>query len=146
MTKLKKKSLQILPSFAEALDNLEHGKQQEAVNAALAMFYLSPPERRRLYVWLVHEVMDRGGEIQPREGKQAQVVVGSDRETEWWKDQIEKSYPPPVPSIFDHSDSSNSADTKKHTDRKKRRKSDATEVVRNTAESQPKLQRRRKEA
>ena len=156
MRKLVKKSIQVLDSYDEELGKMEHGQQQEAVNAALTMFFLAPINVKRHHVRLFREIRDGQWEIKPRESGHGAMLIGEDYEAaQWWKTQTDKWYPGPA-AYFDQGSIIELPDdlraervpehllTKKQRERLAEKGSNATKAVEEVAFRKPKPRRRRK--
>lgn len=102
MKQLVKKNLQILPEFDEALARLGHGQLQEAVNAALTMFFMARINEKRYWIRLFRELKDGEWIITPHPSGHGASLSGSpdDPEFEAWRKMKEKLYAGP-PTYFD---------------------------------------------
>jgi len=78
MGELVKKSVQILDSFADTLGSMKHGQQQEAINAALTMFFMANVDRKRFFVRIFRDLRDGHMDIIPRPtGHRSLLQTGS---------------------------------------------------------------------
>lgn len=152
MAKLVRKNLQILDVFVQALGDLEHGGQQEAVNAALVMFYMADEDRKRFWVRVFREVMDGDYKISIRKTGEGSLLYSLGSEDEERTLEIESRLfggdpkyfnPGSIRDLADRMDEAHKALMERIRE-KYSRKRPATELVTEVANQKPKPRQRRK--
>jgi hypothetical protein len=97
MMRLMRKNIQVVEEFATELGKMEHGRQQEAVNAALGMFFLASVNQKRYFVRLFREMRDGHFKMKPREsGHSALLYSVSEEEGEKEVALTDRMFPGPA--------------------------------------------------